>query len=505
MGWLKRKLPQKRWKRVLIYIASTFLILLALDMALVQYWRQVTISPETTRITSPLNQAGYPDYVAALNAKYAQGVTVENNAAVPLLKLLSEDDAPESWTSRALPPLGIIALADKPRIQKFEDWVKANPPADGAASDADKGPEDSLDKPWTRAQQPRWSAYLDAHREALALALEASRRERYYVPLLAPKATSAPGDMVQVLLPHLSKTRTASTLLCADAMLALGENDLQRAQDRTLAVLRLGRLSATGPTLIDQLVGMAIETRGHATLRAIVASGKLTPQQLESLRNALAQPMPAPQPDQAFDLGERYMMLDSFCWIAKDGPMVMQMVNGGSVDNSLGTTALRLFLPVNIDAGMRYTNTAYDQIVAAVQMKDYHESRKALQNIEDVFSRQPRSVSTLFTRPHAVFVSLLLPSMQRIREVQEQLLVERELTQLALALAQHHATHNAYPEKLDLPRDRFAADGSSLRYRREANGYILYSVGPDGRDDKGVTGSRASRKPWDMVTKVEKP
>ena len=35
----------------------------------------VTVSPETTRITSPLKEDGYPDYVAALNAQFQKNTT----------------------------------------------------------------------------------------------------------------------------------------------------------------------------------------------------------------------------------------------------------------------------------------------------------------------------------------------------------------------------------------------------------------------------------------------
>ena len=46
----------------------------------------VTISKGTTYLTSPLRPDGYVDYVAAVNARYGQGVTPENNAAVLLWK-----------------------------------------------------------------------------------------------------------------------------------------------------------------------------------------------------------------------------------------------------------------------------------------------------------------------------------------------------------------------------------------------------------------------------------
>lgn len=46
----------------------------------------ITISKATTYITEPLRADGYPDYMAALNRKASEGVTPENNAAVPLVQ-----------------------------------------------------------------------------------------------------------------------------------------------------------------------------------------------------------------------------------------------------------------------------------------------------------------------------------------------------------------------------------------------------------------------------------
>ena len=62
-----------------------------------------------------------------------------------------------------------------------------------------------------------------------------------------------------------------------------------------------------------------------------------------------------------------------------------------------------------------------------------------------------------------------------------------------LALAEYHRHNGHYPETLDelipdflprLPIDY--ADRKTLRYRREGNDYVLYSIGSDGKDDGGV-------------------
>jgi len=71
--------------------------------------------------------------------------------------------------------------------------------------------------------------------------------------------------------------------------------------------------------------------------------------------------------------------------------------------------------------------------------------------------------------------------------------VERNL-HVAFALAAYQRDHGAYPAKLDelapkylasVPLDLFT--GKALVYRPAADGYLLYSCGPDGRDDLGRT------------------
>jgi hypothetical protein len=66
------------------------------------------------------------------------------------------------------------------------------------------------------------------------------------------------------------------------------------------------------------------------------------------------------------------------------------------------------------------------------------------------------------------------------------------LLRAALALQAHRAERGAYPDELAalvpayleaVPTDPF--DGKPLRYRRDGGSYVLYSVGPDRRDDGG--------------------
>ena len=90
------------------------------------------------------------------------------------------------------------------------------------------------------------------------------------------------------------------------------------------------------------------------------------------------------------------------------------------------------------------------------------------------------------------FVSLLLPDASSCALAVDRSAMRFDLTRLAFALAAYHADRGAYPEKLadlvpqyvaDVPKDIFS--DSDLHYRSEGGGYLLYSVGPNGKDDGG--------------------
>ena len=68
------------------------------------------------------------------------------------------------------------------------------------------------------------------------------------------------------------------------------------------------------------------------------------------------------------------------------------------------------------------------------------------------------------------------------------------LGQLGFALTAYRADHSAYPESLDalapryiarVPRDLF--NEQPLHYKRQADGFLLYSVGANGVDEGGRT------------------
>ncbi len=87
-----------------------------------------------------------------------------------------------------------------------------------------------------------------------------------------------------------------------------------------------------------------------------------------------------------------------------------------------------------------------------------------------------------------------VPSLQRIVQLHFRMIAMRRMAATALAIRLYELDHGSRPGSLEelapdylssIPADPFAADGRSLGYRPDAPKPVLYSVGADGKDDRG--------------------
>jgi hypothetical protein len=83
-----------------------------------------------------------------------------------------------------------------------------------------------------------------------------------------------------------------------------------------------------------------------------------------------------------------------------------------------------------------------------------------------------------------------LPAITQYVEAEDRWAMRLELSKLGFALASYRADRGAYPTRLadlvpdyvsEVPKDLF--NDSELCYRLEGKGYLLYSVGANGKDD----------------------
>jgi hypothetical protein len=109
-------------------------------------------------------------------------------------------------------------------------------------------------------------------------------------------------------------------------------------------------------------------------------------------------------------------------------------------------------------------------------------------------------------------MALMLPASLAMCDAEGQAAMLLDETKLGFALAAYRADHGSYPAKLadlvpkyvaEIPKDIFNND-SDLHYAREGSGYLLYSVGKNGKDDGGKRSEDAKQsEDWDdLVVRV---
>jgi hypothetical protein len=429
------------------------------------------ISKETTYVTGPVRADGTIDYVEAINAELARGVTKENNAAIPIIEaVVMRDPGPNGHYVPIRKKLGLPEPAALP-----QDAPRRQPP------DFDR----SNQGPWTADRYPDIAQWLKDNQKSLDLVVAASQRDRYYMPLVREH----PDDpIVNVLLPQLNLMREFANELRARAMLRLGSDDSDGFCRDIIAVVRLGRLNTHGPTLVENLVGTGVEVVGLDAIKIAATGGWLSEGQVEKLLTDLRHAPPRRSMGQAFEGGERGFLLEFLQSAAVHG--VARVQEQLTAIDRHADFKLPPIDPANKDwdAALRKANAWYDRFAAIGKLPTFTQRLAAASALtRDVAALRARLSGwqgVLAPFEDRLFV-LLLPSMERAFTVEARLAVNEKLTQTALALSGMRSKTGEYPPELTVlvptyfkavPIDDFT--DKPLSYKQEGNGYYLSSPGP---------------------------
>ena len=229
---------------------------------------------------------------------------------------------------------------------------------------------------------------------------------------------------------------------------------------------------------------------------------------------------------------ERFLFLDGIALVAREGISAADKLTEDQEDPKSGGNSFLNGLAgavINWDHVLRTGNTWYDEIVAGYSKPSRSERKKAMSKVKEDIEKQANAASgwastimkalsdpkQLYTAEFAkIFVTKVLPTLQRVANAADRGSMQFELDKLAFALAAYRADHGSYPAKLadlkpkyvaEVPRDIF--NEGELIYRPEGTGYLLYSVGVNGKDDGGKTrDDRKADEDWDdLVVRMTAP
>jgi hypothetical protein len=487
---------------------------------------KVMISKETTFITEPLQADGTVDFVAALNRRCSQGVTPENNAAIPFWQAVGPKKIDGEIRKQYFQLLGIAELPETDGyllpLVEFLPRYKGPKPPEQDASETDAWEETAYRQfelaqkaPWPKEKYPVIAALLEQNAKPLDIFVEAAHRPRYYSPLVPTDGKSRMATGLN--LPEIPLSREIVRCLMARAMLRLHENDVAGAVKDALACDRWGRLRSQGPFLVDQLLatvheGSAFKFWVALARRDSVDVGQIAAAQAELVLSPHNVPVV-----QAIAFGERLfglgllwdMAINQSRWfetnVAAGVPIDVLSLLG--LDKSEIDLLRRLAADpqTDWDEVFRYQNQCYDRIVAAWAAKPTARRRQLLAKFDEemgslkeeapaALTERSSTYSKAVSRARArQFVHLVwsLPAAHLLN-VEGNRQTYRNLAVLALALRRFQIDHHRYPKSLaelspaylaEIPKDVFT-DGD-LHYRSDGKGYTLYSVGMNGKDDAG--------------------
>jgi hypothetical protein len=493
----------------------------------------LAISRETTSLTGPLRKDGRPDYVALLNQRASRGVTPENNAAVPFWKAMGPSAIATQYRPAYFQMLGIPPLPENgDYFVDFDRFVAGRKNAGDTATAAaatDPVRESmyaAMKRPWSKQAFPALADWLAANEKPLALLVEASKRPRRYDPLVCGEKT----PLIAVPFPAFMAYRVANDALVVRAMYRLGEGNVDEAWDDLLTCHRLARLMGQGQMIAESRANESAACIGD---RALLQHGRLTEAQIAKMREDLDRLPPRPEMADKVDVAERFTYLDSVLVFSRDKPASYrarsatrkQLQHLDMGESRIAATDRILDCAgdprVDWNVALRMGNAWFDRFVAAMRAPAHAKRRQAAEKLDQELNTLSRAVSEgrlpdpwLPKNPHefrsqlvgAACLVSLSPSAVLSIGGDDGDRMQLELTKLAFALAAYHAEHGAYPAKLaelgpkytdKVPKDVFNND-ADLHYTREGPGYLLYSVGINGKDDGGKGyDDRKNRESWD--------
>lgn len=279
-----------------------------------------------------------------------------------------------------------------------------------------------------------------------------------------------------VLFPHFGKFREMSRALAADAYTRSCAGDWSGAMTSSLDGLRLGEDIPHGGIIMSLLVGIAIQNIARKQTWQIVphlsaAEAAAATHRLETI---MARHVPF-----ADILQEEKWMTEASLLEAFNNPKLKEMLQQ---DPNADQKTKDYFTHNSVSTIVKQHAEYMDAMIA--REKQPYAAQSAEPKLPD--NSLPQAMRPVFGKG-------------RFKEIIST--TQNALLLTTLALQSYFAQYHQYPEKLStetltdlkaIPADPFAVN-QPLRYKRTATGYLLYSIGPDGKDDGGAPCSEGQK------------
>ena len=481
--------PNRRHRFVLV-MPLLVLILLPVGWLIASQYQSIAIEvgPDTTYLSEPLGSDGFPNYVAHLHRERMRGMAIQDNGAVPFWNANGCDAILPEHRDWYFAELG-MSVPDS-RTSRFD----VDTAAAVAFVDAGTRPEVSFDaakellsRPWRRSELPELADWIDTHADDFALLYEASEKPRLVFP--SPDS-GGPNSVTELTFPHLPVLRATMRNLAARAMLRTGEGDRDAAWRDLQVMLRIST-QMEAQSLIEWLVKVATYQVALAKTSRLVEL-ETDPDRLDRIDAFVTSLPPIEGIDPKIDQFERMSYLNLLVDLSRDRMTIEEFTGTGGMNT----------LALDWNQILRRGNAAFDSLVQAIQADEPERAERLadwesefIVDLEDVGLMQAvRRRVSLRARSKMIsdlFINLMMPPLTSSVEIHDNVRTETHLFRLRIALNRSRCQEGMFPNslgELDLSESQRIdpVNGRPIQYVKTDNGFLLYSFGINGEDDRGA-------------------
>ena len=446
----RRSLP---WALKVVIVLAALLVVLTLAFVI---WRGSLASANSIRLRA-IKAAGEPASARELNEWY-EAVNNQENASLVWLD-------------------GIARLNPKLDKNQRTPWSRIKLPASG--------------KRLSPSQLQEAEAIVAENQEPLALFRRATTMTKSRYPVDFSEGAFADHE-------HLSQIREAGRLLQLESLVHAQNGRSGDSIRSVQGILGVSRSLAQEPLLISQLVRAALDRFAISSTERVLHLTVCTESQLAGLQAAFAA-AETPNLSTRALVGERATAITML-----NSPQEMKLSTNDLEATETSSLGLEEFgsplMRPFFQRDLGFLLEAMDTNLAISRLPD-PEQFLARTNLDAIESRARRGyyvMAGLILSSHTHNPGRDVAHRARLRTAQTALAIERHrLSNQGKLPASLSALVPKYLSAV--PVDPF--DGRPIRFKTKADGYVVYSIGPDLADNDGnplPSGSRANETPHDF-------
>jgi hypothetical protein len=313
---------------------------------------------------------------------------------------------------------------------------------------------------------------------------------------------------LQTLLPDQQETRRVMTLLAFDVRRQAQAGDMKQAVLSCRAGLNAARALGDEPFLISQLIRFAGNGQACKSIEWTLALGEPDPKDLEQLQQALELEDATNHMLMALR-GERAALHEAFALLESGEVNPEEFLR--SIDGT--QSFVKRYFPWKT----RHDARAEHPLLLSLLTEQIEAAQKPLH--EQIASDRDFSTRVRGLVGTAWLVPMLIPAVEKVNEAHRRTHALLRCISALVAAERYRRAEGKWPESLEQLRPRFLGevpldpyDGKPLRYKRLADGVIVYAVGPDGTDDGGTLdpnpikpGTDLGFRLWDVPQRRQPP